>query len=143
MPARAEEIKNAQEEGIQILTLTNPVKIIGGKCVEAVECIQMREGGEDDYGRKTSVKIEGTEFTIECDQAIIAVGQNPNPMAAKSGEIMTGGYGKILVNDSMQTSKDNVFAGGDAVSGSATVIKAIGDGNKAAEKIDEFLNKED
>lgn len=140
MPARQPEIRNAQDEGVQMLTLTSPARFAGEKKVEAVECVQMREGEEDETGRRAPVPIEGTEFTIECDQAIIAVGQNPNQAIAKTGEIMTGGFGNIIVDESMRTSKENVFAGGDAVSGSATVINAVRDGNSAAEKIDEYLN---
>lgn len=138
MPARIEEIRNAQEEGIQFWMLTNPVRILGDRNVEAVECIQMKLGEEDETGKKIPVKIEGTEFTMDCDQVIIAIGQTPNPMIAKTSNITVGGRG-IVVNENMQTSIPNVFAGGGAISGSATVINAIGDGKKAALKIDDFL----
>jgi len=139
MPARIEEIRHAQEEGIEFLMLTNPVRILGEGCVSGVECIQMRLGGEDETGRKSPIPIEGTEFTIECDQFIVAIGQTPNPLLWKSSNLVVGGRG-VVVNESLQTSIPNVFAGGDAISGSATVINAIGDGKKAAEKIEEFLN---
>ncbi len=139
--ARHEEIRNAQEEGINILTLTSPVRIMGNESVECIECIQMRLGSEDEYGRKTPFPIEGTEFGIEADQVIIAVGQNPNPLIPKSGELLTGGLNRLRVDENLQTSMPNVFAGGDAVSGSSSVIAAIRDGIKAAKKIDEFLNK--
>jgi glutamate synthase (NADPH/NADH) small chain len=139
MPARNEEIRHAQEEGIEFLMLTNPARILGESCVSGVECIQMRLGGEDETGRRSPVPIEGTEFTIECDQMIVAIGQTPNPLLWKSSNLMVGGRG-IIVNEVLQTSIPNVFAGGDAISGSATVINAIGDGKKAAEKIEEFLN---
>jgi glutamate synthase (NADPH/NADH) small chain len=139
MPARIEEVRHAQEEGIEFLMLTNPRRILGKENVEGIECMQMRLGDEDETGRKSPVAIEGTEFTIECDQVIVAIGNRPNPIIAKSHEIITGGRGTFLVNESMQTSMSNVFAGGDAISGSATVINAIGDAKKAAVKIDEFL----
>ena len=141
MPARLEEVKNAQEEGIEFLMLTNPVKIFGEEKVEGIECVQMQLGKEDESGRRRPIPMEGTEFTIESDQVIIAIGTNPNPIIARTKEVMTGGWGQIIVNEGMQSSKSNIFAGGDAISGSATVIKAIGDGKRAAEKIDEYLNE--
>lgn len=139
MPARVEEVRNAQEEGIQFLTLTNLVRILGDGKVEHVECIQMRLGSEDETGRKSPIPIEDTEFTIDADQVVIAVGQAANNLVGKSSEIMMGGRG-VIVDENMRTSLSNVFAGGDSISGSATVIMAIGDGKKAAEKIDEYLN---
>lgn len=142
MPARVEEIKHAQEEGIEMLMLTNPLRVIGEEKVEGVECVQMKLGSEDWTGRRSPIPLEGTEFTIECDQFIVAIGQNPNPIIAGTGELETGGKNKIIVNEDLQCSIKNVFAGGDAVSGAATVIKAIGDGKKAAEKIDKFLEEE-
>ncbi|MBN2111751.1 NADPH-dependent glutamate synthase [Candidatus Woesearchaeota archaeon] len=139
MPARIEEIKHAQEEGVELLMLTNPIRVLGSGKVEGVECVQMRLGEEDETGRKSPIPMPDTEFTIPCDQFIVAIGTSPNPIIAKTGGIMVGGWNRIVVNENLQTSKDNIFAGGDAISGSATVIKAIGDGKKAAEKIDEFL----
>jgi len=141
MPAKVSEVRHAQEEGIEFLMLTLPLKIIGGEEVKGVECVQMRLGEEDETGRKEPIPIEGTELTLECDQVVMAIGQTPNPTIAKTKEVMVGGRGQIIVNENMQSSMENVFAGGDAISGSATVIKAIGDGKKAAAKIDEFLKK--
>ena len=139
MPARMEEIIHAQEEGIEFLMLTNPVKVLGEGCVSGVECVQMRLGDEDETGRRNPIPIEGTEFEIEADQIIMAIGQTPNPVLWRASNLVVGGRG-IIVNQGLQTSLPNVFAGGDAISGSATVIGAIGDGKKAAEKIEEYLN---
>ena len=139
MPARVEEVNHAQEEAIELLMLTNPIKILGDEKVEGIECVQMRLGEEDETGRRSPIPLPDTEFTIGCNQVIIAIGATPNQIIAQTGEIMTGGWNKIVVNENLQTSKDNIFAGGDAISGSATVIKAIGDGKKAAAKIEEFL----
>lgn len=141
MPARIEEVHHAQEEEIELLMLTNPIRILGSENVEGVECVQMRLGEEDDDGRRSPIPIQDTEFTINCDQVIIAIGATPNQIIAKTKEIMTGGWNKIIVNEDFRTSKENIFAGGDAISGSATVIKAIGDGKKAAAKIEEFLKE--
>jgi len=139
MPARIEEIRHAQEEGIQFLTLTNPVKFLGDEKVEGVQCIQMRLGTEDETGRRTPIPIENTELEVEADQVIIAIGQDANKVVGKDSKMMMGGRG-VIVDGGLRTSLPNVFAGGDAISGSSTVIKAIGDGKNAAEKIDEYLN---
>ncbi len=140
MPARKEEVKHATEEGIQFVMLTNPVRIIGDKNVQGIECIQMRLGDSDESGRRKPVPIEHSEFTIECDQVIMAIGQGPNPLLVKTlNDIRTGRKSCIVVDNEMHTSKEGVFAGGDAISGSATVIKAMGQGKQAAKGIDQFL----
>ena len=141
MPARNEEIKHAKEEGIEFMMLTCPTKVVGTEKVEGIECIQMRLGEEDESGRKKPVPIEGSEFVIKCDQVIIAIGQGPNPLLVKTlKDIETGRQCCIVVDASMAASKPGVFAGGDAISGSATVIRAMGEGKKAAESIDIYLN---
>jgi glutamate synthase (NADPH/NADH) small chain len=139
MPARKEEIGHAQEEGIKFLLLTQPKRIMGCGFVEGVECVQMMLGEEDETGRRAPVAIDDSEFTIECDQVIMAIGQKPNPMIARTSDIDTGFRGEITVEGNMQSSIPNVFAGGDIVSGSATVIKAIADGKKASQGMIEFL----
>ncbi|MBW2980567.1 NADPH-dependent glutamate synthase [Candidatus Woesearchaeota archaeon] len=140
MPARNEEIKHAKEEGIEFMMLTCPTKIIGDKKVEAIECIQMRLGEEDESGRRRPVPIEHSEFEIKCDQVIIAIGQGPNPLLVKTlKDIETGKKCCIVVDETLATTKPGVFAGGDAISGSATVIKAMGEGKKAAQGIDNYI----
>jgi glutamate synthase (NADPH/NADH) small chain len=139
MPARQEEIQNAKEEGIELLFLTNPTKIIGVDKVEGIECIQMMLGHEDIDGRKTPVPIENSEFVIKCQQVIIAIGQGPNPLLVKSLKLDQDSRGYLFTDERMQTSDPIIFAGGDIVKGAATVIKAMGDGKKAAKAIDEYL----
>jgi len=139
MPARLEEIIHARDEGVKFLMLTNPVRIIGKDYVECVECVQMMLGEEDDTGRRTPIPIEGTEFIIEADQVIVAIGQGPNPILIRSTDLELGEGRTILVDEKMQTSHEKVFAGGDITCGNATVIKAIADGKRAARAIDEYL----
>lgn len=145
MPARKEEIMHAQEEGIQFLILTNPTAIIGDKHVEGIECIQMMLGDEDQSGRRIPEPIENSEFIVDCDQVIIAIGSSPNPLALKDVAVDHNHKGYLFVNDDLMTSVDGVFAGGDIVGGTtnrgATVIQAMGDGKKAAKAIDTFLKQ--
>jgi glutamate synthase (NADPH/NADH) small chain len=143
MPARNEEIKHAKEEGIKFVMLTCPTKIDGKESVEGIECVQMRLGDEDESGRRRPVPIDNSEFKIECDQVVIAIGQGPNPLLTKTLKgIETGHKCCITVNEDMATSKEGVFAGGDAISGSSTVIMAMGEGKKAAKSIDAYLRGE-
>jgi len=141
MPARDEEIKHAEEECVKFMFLTNPVKIIGKDDVEEIECISMKLGEPDDSGRRRPLPVQGSEFKIDCDQVIVAIGQGPNPMIAKTINLNTGKKRNIIIDNNYQTSIKNVFAGGDITSGSATVIKAISDGKKAAKIIDEKLKR--
>ncbi len=141
MPARDEEIKHAEEEGVKFMFLVNPIKIIGKDDVDGIECIRMKLGEPDDSGRRRPLPVEGSEFMIECGQVIVAIGQGPNPMIGKTINLNIGKKGNIIVNNNYQTSISNVFAGGDITSGSATVIKAISDGKKAAKIIDEKLKR--
>jgi len=139
MPARIEEIKHAKEEGIHFLMLTLPVKILGAEKVEGVECVQMMLGEEDETGRKRPMPIEGSEFVIDCDQVIIAIGQGPNPLIAKTSRMEHGLKSNLIVDENMKTSIEGVYAAGDITSGAATVIKAMGDAKKAARAIDEYV----
>lgn len=140
MPARREEIEHALEEGIEFLLLTNPVKILGQKHVEGMEVIKMELGDEDEKGRRRPIPIEGSNYNIECDQVIMAIGTNPNPLIVDScPELKTGKNGVLVVDENLETSIKNVFAGGDAISGSATVIQAMGAGRRAAKSIIERL----
>ena len=139
MPARNEEIEHAKEEGIKFLLLTNPTKIMGKEKVEAIECVQMMLGEPDEDGRRSPVALENTEFQIKCDQVVVAIGQGPNPLIAKTTKLHHGPKNNIIVDENFQTSNPKIFAAGDIVSGAATVIKAMGDAKKAAKAIDEFI----
>ena len=141
MPARDEEIKHAEEEGVKFMFLVNPVKIIGKDDVDGIECISMKLGEPDDSGRRKPLPVEGSEFKISCEQVIVAIGQGPNPLIAKTINLNTGKKGNIIVDNNYQTSIKNVFAGGDITSGSATIIKAISDGKKTAKIINEKLKR--
>lgn len=136
LPARKEEVENAIEEGIEIMLLTNPVEILGDKKVEGIKCNKMQLGQPDERGRATPIPVEGSEFVINCDQVIIAIGTSPNPLLAKSAKnLKTSPKGTIIINENGETSIENVYAGGDAVIGAATVILAMGAGKKAAASI--------
>jgi glutamate synthase (NADPH/NADH) small chain len=144
MPARIEEVERAEEEGIIFKLLTNPIRFIGddkGR-LKAVECIQMELGEADASGRRSPIPIKGSEFIIDIDVAIIAIGNGPNPLIPRTTPGMdTTKQGNIIADpQTMKTSKRGVFAGGDIVTGAATVIQAMGAGKKAAKAIDEFLS---
>ena len=140
MPARAEEIHHAVEEGIEIIELSAPVKIIGSACVEKLECIKTEICGVDSKGRKAIREIENSNFQIDTDCVIVAIGTKPNPTFTKACEnLKTNSHGCIIVDEHNKTSLDNVYAGGDAVSGAATVILAMGAGKTAAKAIHETL----
>ena len=146
MPARKEEINHAQEEGIHFMLLTNPTKIIGDVDVEGTQCVQMMLGGEDESGRRKPMVIEDSEFRIDCDQVIIAIGQGPNPLLTKTVNISHNERGYFLVDENLMTSIPGVFAGGDIIGGaegsSATVIHAMGAGKKAAKSIEFWVKQE-
>ncbi|MDP4120973.1 MAG: NADPH-dependent glutamate synthase [Bacillota bacterium] len=143
MPARLEEIEHAKEEGIIFKLLTNPVAIHGDKDgrVEKIECVEMELGKPDESGRCRPIVKEGSNFTIDIDVAIVAIGNTPNPLIRTTTKgIEANKYGCLVVNEeSMQTTREGVYAGGDAVTGAATVILAMGAGRKAAKAIDEYL----
>ena len=141
MPARKEEVHHAIEEGIEFLTLSSPVRIIGENfAVKALECIKTEIAGVDDNGRRTIKDIVNSNFEIETDCIIVSIGTSPNPILKKSTpELEVSPKGCIAVNEQGKTSIENVYAGGDAVSGAATVILAMGAGKTAARAIDEKL----
>jgi len=143
MPARDEEIHHAEEEGVVINLLTNPTRIIGndeGRVV-AIECLRMELGEPDDSGRRRPIPIEGSEFIIETDTVIPALGNRPNPLIPQTTpDLEMSRWGTIVVDENtMATSKEGVFAGGDIVSGAATVILAMGQGKIAAKTMHEYL----
>ncbi len=146
MPARKEEIKHAQEEGIHFMLLTNPNRIIGSSVVEGIECMQMMLGEEDASGRRKPVPIEDSQFMIDCDQVIIAIGQGPNPLLTKTVNIAHNERGYLMVDENLMTSIPGVFAGGDIIGGSegvgATVIHAMGAGKMAASAIEFWVKQE-
>jgi glutamate synthase (NADPH/NADH) small chain len=143
MPARAEEIHHAEQEGIQFKLLNNPVRIIGDERhhVIGMECIKMELGEPDDSGRRRPVPVEGSEFILDLDTVIVAIGNKPNPLIPQTmPELETTRWGTIVADEeTMQTSVPGVFAGGDIVSGAATVILAMGQGRIAARSIHEYL----
>ncbi len=143
MPARAEEVHHAEEEGVVFHLLTNPVRIVTDerKQVIGVECLQMELGEPDASGRRRPVAIKGSEFIIPADTVIVAIGNQPNPLVPQTApEIDTGKRGTIITDpETMMTSKPGVFAGGDIVSGAATVISAMGQGKIAARAMHRYL----
>jgi len=145
MPARGEEIHHAEQEGVKLKLLNNPIRIIGDDRhrVVAMECIRMELGEPDDSGRRRPVPVEGSEFTMELDTVIVAIGNKPNPLIPQTmPELETTKWGTIVVDEkTMQTSVPGVFAGGDIVSGAATVILAMGQGRIAAAAMNDFLAK--
>lgn len=143
LPARGEEIEHAEEEGINFRLLNNPVAFHGKKGrVDKMECIKMELGKKDNSGRPKPVPIEGSNWMLEVDSVIIAIGQTPNPLLTSNTEALrTETWGGITVNEDLATSIPGVFAGGDTVTGAATVIKAMGAGKKAARSIIKYLEK--
>jgi glutamate synthase (NADPH/NADH) small chain len=144
MPARAEEIENAEEEGVVFKLLTNPTRFLCDEkgWVKQMECIKMKLGKPDESGRKRPVPISGSEFLMDIDTVVIAVGRTPNPVIQRTTEgLETTKWGTIVVDDkTMKTSLDGVYAGGDIVTGEATVISAMGAGKKAARAIHNYLD---
>lgn len=144
LPARKEEVEHAQEEGIIFDLLNNPVKVIGDDqgWVSHVECIKMELGEPDASGRRRPIPVEGSEFQIEADCMIMAIGTSPNPLIRSTTPgLEVKRRGCLVVDENEMTTKDGVYAGGDAVTGAATVISAMGAGKKAASSIDEYLTK--
>lgn len=143
IPARAEEVENAQEEGVAFSCLTSPLRFIGDDngYVKAVECQRMQLGEPDSSGRRRPIPIPNTEFTLPTDTVVIAVGQGPNPILTKSSkELSLNKAGYIVVDgESGATNIPGVYAGGDIVTGAATVISAMGSGKRAARSIDAYL----
>ncbi|MBQ1990858.1 MAG: NADPH-dependent glutamate synthase [Rikenellaceae bacterium] len=142
LPARVEEVHHAKEEGIEFRMLTNPIEVLGTDkgWVRAVRCVEMELGEPDESGRRSPVVKEGSEFEIECDVVIMALGTSPNPLiAATTDGLETNRRGCIVADDEGRTSREGVFAGGDIVTGAATVILAMGAGRRAAKAIDEYV----
>lgn len=146
MPARAEEVENAEEEGIVFEFLTNPKRFIGNerRAVKAMECVRMRLGEPDKSGRRRPVPIEGSNFVMDVDTVIMAIGRTPNPIIKQTTEgLKTNEWGGIVADENGKTSIESVYAGGDIVTGEATVISAMGAGRRAARAIHEFLMKKE
>ena len=153
LPARKEEVEHAEEEGIEFRLLTNPTEIIGYQndadprdprngSVTGIRCIKMELGEPDQKGRRRPVPIQGSEFDIDLDVVIMAIGTSPNPLLKNTTEgLDVNSHGGIIVNEDGLTSRVAVYAGGDAVTGAATVISAMGAGKVAAKAIDEYLSK--
>ena len=142
LPARVEEVHHAKEEGIEFRMLTNPTHVIGDEkgWVKGINCLKMELGEPDASGRRSPIEVAGSDFEIECDVVIMALGTSPNPLiAATTDNLETSRRGCIVADEAGRTTRPGVFAGGDAVTGAATVILAMGAGRKAAAAIDEYL----
>ena len=145
MPARRDEVVNAKEEGIKFIFLANPVRFIGDEkgWVKKVECIRMELGKLDESGRMRPVVVSGSEFLVDADTVVVAIGQKPNPLAVRGeSKVKVTSHGTIVTNsETGETDMPGVFAGGDIVTDNATVISAMSGGKKAAQAIHEFLTK--
>ena len=142
LPARREEVHHAKEEGIEFRMLTNPTRVIGDDkgWVTGLSCVEMELGEPDESGRRSPVVKEGSDFTVECDVVIMALGTSPNPLLkSTTAGLETNRRGCIVADEVGATTREGVFAGGDAVTGAATVILAMGAGRKAAKAIDEYI----
>lgn len=138
MPARKEEINHAEEEGVEFLLLANPVEIIGDEQgnVKSVKCIEMQLGEPDASGRRSPIPVEGSEFTVDCDEVIVALGTTPNPIIKRSmPSLETTKKGTIVADENGLTNIPRLYAGGDAMTGAATVILAMGAGKRSAQAI--------
>ena len=152
LPARREEVEHAQEEGIEFRLLCNPVEIIGynnpndtkdpkNNFVKGMKCVKMKLGEPDDKGRRRPIVVEGSEFTIDVDTVVMAIGTSPNPLIkSTTNGLEVNRWGGIVVNEDGLTSRTGVYAGGDAVTGAATVISAMGAGKTAAKAIDQAIH---
>ena len=151
LPARAEEVEHAQEEGIIFKTLTNPVEVLGFNNPDdprdprngevcGMKCVEMELGEPDASGRRRPIVKEGSEFVLDIDTMIMAIGTSPNPLIKNTTEgLEVNSHGGIIVNEDGLTSRKDVYAGGDAVTGAATVILGMGAGKNAAAAIDEYI----
>ncbi|WP_048185269.1 NADPH-dependent glutamate synthase [Methanoculleus sediminis] len=143
MPARRAEVLHAKEEGIEFYTCTNPTRIIGEQCVTGIECVKMSLCGLDASGRRSPEPIEGSEFTLDVDMVIQAIGTSPNPLLVSLiPGLERGRKGNVAVDENGRTSIPHVYAGGDIATGAATVIEAMGSAKKAAAAIDAMLKGE-
>ena len=142
LPARREEVHHAKEEGIEFMLLSNPVKIHGDENgnVNSIECIKMELGEPDASGRRRPIPVEGSNFQVPVDTVIMSLGTSPNPLLRSTTDgLEANNRGCLITNAGMATSKEGVYAGGDAVTGAATVILAMGAGKTAAQSIHEYL----
>ncbi len=146
MPARREEIEHAKEEGIKFNLLSNPIRILGDEYgrVNKIECVKMELISSKTYSRKRPIEIANSNFKIEVNSVIISIGNSPNPLIGSTTKgLKINDKGCILINEStLETSRKGVFAGGDIVTGAATVILAMESGRIAAKHIDDYINKE-
>ena len=147
MPARRDEVVNAKEEGIKFIFLANPTRFIGDEkgWVKTVECVRMELGKPDESGRMRPIVVAGSEFLVNADTVVVAIGQKPNPLAVRGeSKVKVTSHGTIVANfETGETDMSGVFAGGDIVTDNATVISAMAGGKKAAQAINEFLMKKD
>ncbi|MBR4101524.1 MAG: NADPH-dependent glutamate synthase [Oscillospiraceae bacterium] len=144
MPARREEVHHAKEEGVEFLTLNNPVKILGDENGRAcaMVCQKMELGEPDESGRRSPVPVEGSEYELPVDTVIMSIGTSPNPLIRTTTKgLEANRRGCLIVDEDMMTTKEGVYAGGDAVTGAATVILAMGAGKAAAKAMDEYMQK--
>lgn len=142
MPARAEEVHHAEEEGIEFRFLTSPVAILADEngWVKGVECQRMELGEPDEKGRRRPVPVQGAYFTIEADSVVVAIGQRPNPIIQQTTPgLETTRWGTLIVDEQGSTSRPGIFAGGDISRGGATVIQAVADGKRASRAIDRYV----
>ncbi len=142
MPARKEEFHHGMQEGIEFLFLNNPIRFIGDELgnVKQIELIQMKLGEPDRSGRRSPIPIENSEYKLDTDTVIVTIGTDANPICPKSiSGLNLNKRGYINANENYQTNIEDIFAGGDIVTGSATVISAMGAGKKAAKVMDEYL----
>jgi len=144
-PARAEEIHHAEEEGVDFNWLTSPVEILADAqgSVRALRCVRMELGEPDASGRRKPVPVAGSEFEFECDSVVFAIGTNANPILGQTSKLKLNKWGYIATDDDLATSIVGVWAGGDIVTGAATVIKAMGAGRKAARAMKAWLGLRD
>lgn len=142
LPARKEEVEHAKEEGIIFKTLTNPVRVLGDDqgYVKGIECVEMELGAPDDSGRRRPIVKEGSNFVLDVDCMIMAIGTSPNPLIRKTTKgLEANKWGCLITDEQGKTTRDGVYAGGDAVTGAATVILAMGAGKEAAEAMDAYI----
>ena len=142
LPARKEEVHHAKEEGIEFRMLTNPTRVLGDEkgWVTGLSCVEMELGEPDESGRRSPVVKQGSDFNIDCDVVIMALGTSPNPLLKQTTSgLETTRRGCIVADDNGATTRQGVFAGGDAVTGAATVILAMGAGRRAAKSINEYV----
>ena len=143
IPARVEEVQHAKEEGVKLNLLTLPTRMLGERgFVKGMECIKMKLGKPDESGRRRPIPVKGSEFSVDVDTVIVAIGRKPNPLIQQTTEgLKTTSWGTIVADELGRTSKGGIFAGGDVVTGEATVIEAMGAGKRAAGTIDRFVKR--